>query len=389
MTFKRSIIVTLVLINLIGVVVFVSRKVDKKLSTSSKEIPPWLINHLNKGKDKQNWESVTPDGLTANEQREGAPLTPNLVRLSLKNYDKSCNDAHGRNLLLGDFVKELCKNGYANEAFDLIVPGYGDMRKEQLKSFFNLAQIDQDQMVGFLKKCEMKEDLSSALFGYFTRLSPEDLVSVMSRPDMAQILAGAEKVGETTNVSSWLSAGLQAAKFKHNSDDSVVTGAVMNLYSEGHLKPSDVMIIAKYNDPKDIFKKWDQLKSLTSADEQEQKGLREKRELMISTMITADRANAMKQILANDGDDAQNFKDVQAAIRSGLRGDAQGIAGWYKSNKSDFTQKQQSMVAASFAKEAGEAGEFDVARQWAEQIEDPEGRTAILKIIDEHQGPKK
>jgi hypothetical protein len=388
MNFKRSIIIILALVNLLGILVFLNRKNESNSILSKSK----LANELHSQSTVKQLVTEQNTDPSHRQHTKKDPWTPDLGRLCLRNYDAKNKDQKGRSMVTAMVIEELCKNGYSMDAWSFIESGYGDARKNSLKIFFSEAKLDQDQMVGLIKKCDMKDDLSSALFGYFTRLTPEELVSVMSRPDMAEIMASSQKVGDVTNVNSWLSAGLQAANSKFNSTDSVISEAVMNLHSKGFLKPSDVMIISKYDTVDHVFEKWERLKTLTTEDKQEQAGLREKRDKVISNMIVSDAPKTLDKFL-NELDESQiesnpeQAKDLLSAISSLNKQDAQAAANWYKKSRAGLTSKQQTLVSMSFMKEALDANELDGAKQWAEQVSDPEVRAKALKMLEERQHP--
>jgi hypothetical protein len=75
-------------------------------------------------------------------------------------------------------------------------------------------------------------------------------------------------------------------------------------------------------------------------------------------------------------------RDIQIAIGTWAELDSRGAFDWYEKNASTLSPENKSSVAAGFFGKAYDNNEFEVAKQWAEQISDPKMRNAALGAID-------
>jgi len=332
-------------------------------------------------------ETPVPSGRWALGKELKKTLDPDEARGLLAELRAKNSDLNLRSQLLSEILIKLCKNGHSLEAFDLIDPGFGNVRSSGLFTFFNAADLPQEKLLQMIGQCNVKGDVSSSLAGLFSRYPPAELETLVTLPGMSKLVTDSKNSGQDVNMNSNLSRSLQLAPFEHNASAIQVTTAAMELNSKGFLKPTDVMIISKYDSPENVFQKWDQLKSLSSDDSQEKSWLREKRDKIIENMITADAPKTMEALTKNESPD--QMRDMWAAIGRWNRADAEGAADWYAKNSSGFSSQQQALVAGSFSSEAFQAGEFDGARMWANQIKDPEARAGALKKIEDLLNPGK
>ena len=87
----------------------------------------------------------------------------------------------------------------------------------------------------------------------------------------------------------------------------------------------------------------------------------------------------MSEILTAPGEGQSS--NVDLAIHEWLGADSGGLMNWYAENLPGFGSQQQSLVASGFAKSALLGSDFDNARKWAGQIQDPASKDKIFQAI--------
>jgi hypothetical protein len=310
-------------------------------------------------------------------------VTPASAHQMLAEFNASTADINKRANFATLMIVKLCQKGYSNEAYSLIDPSYGDIRKDQLVAFFEKAELDEKTLFDLLGKKNIKGDLQNSLFGFMRRFKPEELEKILSSSEMKEILEDAKNLGEFIDINNPITSSFAQPDANHES----IVQAALNLNSKGLLDPNSVMSVVGNDNPERAFEKWSLVKTLSANREEDQTKFRNGRELLIRNMVRIDAQKAMREILAGSLEDFETIKDIRAAVGIWSQVDARGGYNWYTTNKKNYSQKQQTVIATSFSSEAYSAGEFEVARQWINEIQDPEARASGLKALEDRLHP--
>ncbi len=310
-------------------------------------------------------------------------VTPANASQMIDEFYVSTTDINKRANFASLMIIKLCQKGYSDEAYNLIDPSYGDIRRDQLLAFFEKAEMDESKLFDLLGKKSVKGDLKNSLFGFLRRYKPQELEKVLSSSGMKKILEDSNKSGELLDLNNAITSSFA----RPDSDYLTNVNVVLNLNSKGLLDLKSVMSVVGINSPEKAFEKWNLVKNLTTDSEKDQAGLRNSKETLIRNMVKTDAQKAMRELLGGSLENMETIKDIRAAIGIWSQVDAQGGYNWYMNNKTHYSQKQQSVIAASFSSEAYAAGEFDVARQWINEIQDPEAKASGLKALEERLHP--
>lgn len=286
-----------------------------------------------------------------------------------------------------DFVKqlitELCSEGRDEEAYALIDPNSGQLRAIGMFSFYSSARLDKNRLMGMVKR-EAFHDLLPAFHGYMRGFGIDQLKAEAESSRLADFRRerGADMPSDLIECAIAETLASRLAEAGHlESLDAIKLAS--DLAEDGAIKSYQIYEIVGKDKNLDPFEKWEFLKPIDPMDAQQgDQAIKVKiREKLIDSMIRADGGKAMGEILNHQS--PSQASDVTAAVRVWNALDPAGVTGWFQQNQSILSPGGKTLVATTLSTVAAEYGEFDSARQWANQIQDPLGRAEALKLVDE------
>jgi hypothetical protein len=303
-------------------------------------------------------------------------MTPEEAKKLIADFAAENKDLNSRAAFAEGVLRKLCEDGYSREAWGLIDAGNGIVRNFGLSTFFRNADLPPSELLEKIASVPTL-DMYTCFSGFLNRYPPDQLSTLLGSPEVDRFLSAVDRKYVSVNAS--VSSVLLGAFNKMPPEERGETYQIArDLNSKGLLEPHDFILMTQRYSNKNIFDQWEDIRTvnLTAWDSDV---VRKQRYSMLSAMVTEDAPAAVKTILNNDGEQAG--KDMTLALQSWTNLDSQGAADWYKSNQASFSGKQRELVSSSFAEAAISSLEFDSARLWAEQIQDPETRDRTLETV--------
>ncbi|WP_193214308.1 hypothetical protein [Luteolibacter marinus] len=295
--------------------------------------------------------------------------------------------AHPNILERCDFIQKLiagmCARGCDDEAYALVNGCSGSVREAGMYAFFANVSDDKGRAMDLLKVVSF-DDLYPAMFGYMKGFDTGDLKAEVTssrldglrdarRHDLPPGLIG-------DAVTSALKDGLVDSGRDGAAD---ILSFARKLMADGVIKPYQVYEMVEGDENLGAFEKWEHLKGMeadasNAGDRSVELKLRGK---VMAGMIDEDGSKAMDVILG-DGS-SERSADVDAALRHWTRVDPEGINGWFQRKQAALDPGMRAMIATSLSATAAESGEYESAKQWAGQIQDPVARSGALERVEE------
>jgi hypothetical protein len=289
-------------------------------------------------------------------------------------------DINERGMFCSMLITKLCKNGFSEEAWEMIEEGYGNVRSSELSTYFSQADLPANILISKLATMDLLGDVSTSFSGLLLRYSPEHLGEVLSSPEMKSLLEKFKENPQVLNISGALAGSIQVSMLESNEGDlNRILEVASKLNSDGLLDSNDFMNIVTSSRIENVFDQWQIIKSIENTTKWESDFTRKRSEL-ISRMIESNSSLAISQIIEDSG--VQKSHDLELAISAWTNIDSNGAAEWFKLNQLNLGSEDRSMVASAFASEAMNSLEFAGARLWAEQIQDNTVRASTLETIN-------
>ncbi len=286
-----------------------------------------------------------------------------------------------------DFIKklitELCSEGRDDEAYALIDRNSGHLREIGLFSFYSSASLDKNRLMAMVER-ESFDDLLPVFHGYMRGIGIDQLKAEAASSRLADFRREKGSDMPSDLIESAIGGALQGSLFEAGRPESVkVLALASDLAEKGTIKAYKVYELVRNDKNLNPFEKWDFLKQIDpkDADQSERDYIIKTREKLIDSMTRADGSKAMGDIFSNNV--PGQASDVNTAVRIWNSLDSGGVADWYQQNQATLSPERRTMVATTLSTIAAESGEFESARQWANQIQDPAKKSEAMKMLDE------
>lgn len=306
-------------------------------------------------------------------------LTPERAKELIDQFFQKSPDIGERTKFCNAIIQSLCEQGYTEEAWNLIDQNSGQIRSNELFSFFAAAKLSSGDLLGRL--ATMDSDLSDCFGGYLKRYRADQLGTVLSSPELDDFFRklGPDKTRQL-NIGTMTALALQMSLPEGPSDPAPVLQSAAQLNASGILGSDAFISLVGKGSNLNAFDKWSYIKEVDRERESTPQ-TRKNRDKLISEMVGSNGPAALSAILESSG--RQNREDIEAAVKSWVNIDSKGVAEWNQKNQSSMTQESRNIVASAFSSEALNSLEFDTARSWADQIKDPESKANAIKLIEE------
>ncbi len=306
-------------------------------------------------------------------------MTPEMARERLSEIMANTPDITKKSAACADVISELCRNGYTNEAWDLIDSGYGTVRDSQLAAFFSGADLDNQSLLFKIEGLE-KHEITLGMLGYLHRIKDDGMHDKLSSPEFQAFIDSLRAKNMLTGVDTALSVTLrtQLAESDASANRSLLESASL-MNSSGLIGTYSMMDLVYRADIGDAFEKWEFVERIDPA-EQENRRAQNVRVRLISELVRQDAAKALGTILQTPG--KQGFADLSNAMEEWMSIDADGASKWVLANRPGLHQGKQNAVANALFTKALNFGEYDTARQWAESMHDPKMKANMMRALE-------
>ena len=329
--------------------------------------------------DPSHESSQTSPTADAKGKRSGSKLTPDLARSQKEQFFSRNPNAGERIKFACDLIQGLCQNGFSEEAFHLLDTNYGMVRSNEIATLFKFADLPNSELLRRIEEISVytgnKED---ALRGYVGRFKLDELVDSISDPEFQATLLKGERLR-----SSALSFSLAMALSRFGGEGNPqFSQTARDLIGKGYLKPFDfVKISTESSSSGDPFERWRRIQEVIPAGtltNGSPTSSGNPGQSLVSQMVLGDGPRTLNTLL-----EVEDYASVNHAISQWTHSDPSGATRWYESNSSQLTPNQNNAVSSAFASTALSSAEFDVARAWAERVQDPKSKEDLLKKIAE------
>ncbi len=294
-------------------------------------------------------------------------LTPEKARHLMSQASSLYPDINERSVYCAALLRSLCEAGFSEEAWLLIDPVAGMLRRGQLSQFFASAQLEKGRLFELMR--DDPSELGSSLRGYLRRFTPSELKSILESGELTKYLGddlkGAQIEGGVV-VSLQLALTRAAPVEREN-----VVEEIAKMYQDRLIDARAFFDILNRESVGDSFERWRLLQSAGIEDGGED---REFRDAMIRSMVDADGARALDLIAQTHGDDTI---DLEAGFRQWLQNDPVSASSWFHQRISKMTDNQRDAVRAANFLNAVEFRDFESARAWLNEVSSVERKATL------------
>lgn len=295
-------------------------------------------------------------------------LTPEEAAQRLKKI-MAIPDMWDRMVAAQKVIRDLCKAGYVDEAWDLIDQSPGDLRGAQLRAFFAFSEEHrgQEEMLNRIAGLGVNGfvgDQATALEGLIERMAGKEMLQLFGRPQFQLLferLRGEPK-GELL-VRNMLGANLRL-RLETGEDPADILDIARDSHQLGLLGDSQLMRVLHSIKDYDAFEKFSIAEKLVNSDEEN----REWRVALIKQVVSQDPNRSMK-LLADDMGDSSDI-NFSEGLRYWNNVDPSGAVEWFTRSVHELTVEKSIVAAATFSDSAIYNGAKDVALEWAGKIPD-------------------
>lgn len=319
--------------------------------------------------------------------KNDSKLTPELAKSRLDEFLSKEPNLLKRTKFSSDLIQQLCLNGFSEEAFELLDPNYGMVRSNGIAALFTYADLPKSELLRRIDEISIHEgDKEGAVRGYIGRLKLDEMVTAISDPEFQAVLSKGELLTPST-FSFRVAAALQVILFNSKDQNTARSPQFLKtskeLIDKGYLQSFDFVKMAAKNSAFDAFERWRQIQEVipggtltngngTPAGNPGQS--------LIAEMVMSDGPRTLNNLLK-----AEDYRSVDSAIAQWTHSDPSGATKWYESNAGQLAPNQNNAVSSAFASTALSSAEFDVARAWAEKVQDAKSKEDLLKKISEKE----
>lgn len=314
---------------------------------------------------------------SAINERKTRFITPALAAATLKKIE-SLPDIKKRREQSYLVIHDLCKAGYHEEAWALIDPNSGLVRKWELAAFFEHSDLDMPQLIEKLNALTYKDEVTEALNTQLSSLSLTE-VKKFIKDNAFTAYVSSKQHEEPFFLQKLLQQDLLTrASSSIEASKSESLQQAIQWHAEGLVdEKSLIKIVARDPNP-DPWQRWDLLsKYIKSTNSESFPGA--VRVGAIDRMVETDAKKAVEFLTGGEGE--QGAWDLLRGIRKWTAIDPTATNDWYQANKASLSDIQRDAAVEAFYDLARQYGEVEGAASWANQIGDPEKKKTLLRQL--------
>lgn len=289
-------------------------------------------------------------------------------------------DIEKRSKFCSDLIAKLCRSGRSSEAWSLIDPDFGNIRRAGIVGYFASSDDSVAELVAKMRELDPKSDFQAAYTGLAFRFPLEDLTKFLTSIDFKKFSDEVTDYDMKKGISNALSGSLQLDLIRAGTQDQILTtlGAARSLHDSDFLSQEMFMNLLIKKNTGDAFSKWGFVEGLDENSEWGADSLQARGQLILS-MISEDASRAIEILLKNDG--IRSEADLDSAISLWSSMDSGSASAWFSAHKGALDANKLDRIASGFSNAAMESKEFESARLWAQQVTNSETKGKLLGKI--------
>lgn len=287
-------------------------------------------------------------------------------------------DIQQQALIYRETIRELCRAGYIQEAWDMMLQEPGYSRDSQICAFFLTAPLD-------LKDCSEKIALlqssgeKKTALEYYLAKNFDQYPGILEKPDFKRIMENLRE-SDPDALAGILSTAVRTRfDSSDESEKEKLNQIVRNLHSEKRLSNDDFANMVARNLGKPVSELWGWIEGSSMGMDKPEGYAGQMRGGILAGMVTENPPEALTRIAASTGEAASY--DLRLGLTTWAKSSPQAANEWYEAQRARLTQPQQDAAAEAFAALALEYRELDGAETWANQISNQEIRKSVLEKI--------
>lgn len=323
-----------------------------------------------------------PDRTDAEWKRAASTLTPAQAKAMLERDKLEEKNIDARAERAWQIINQLCLNGHAREAWDLIETEPGGVREKGLGGFFRDADLPAGEMIAMMNELQNRER-SSAYYNYWSRFTPEEFTKMdLSAFTMRNpIEFGAyRRAMEDMLTDSYDEKNPEASKWVRHD----LLAMALKQSIDGGMNYAEFKAFLAKDPSKDGFTYWEVLKGATPEIRADQlMGSRNydgTDSMVIRAMAIQDPTKTMEMTLI-PGTHEANY--IHIAMGQWLEKDFGNAKTWVDGRYATFTPEQQERTAVAFVRAQVARGDYKSAAEWAQKITSPKWRGAVSWHMNE------
>lgn len=282
-----------------------------------------------------------------------------------KNLSERAEKAHA-------IILQLCQDGHAGEAWELIDVQYGLVRFRELEAFFQEAKLPPGQALARMDGLD-GADRGSALKGYFGSFTTEEL---------AALDLGAFKLDNARERAALLgnfADRLRAASSDQNPADGQTAAVALldtatRLTAENKLSLADLGSLLALDKSQDSFAHWASLSVLPESMRKADPHYNGVQSMLVREMAIEDPEQLMKMTMTEGASEA---RFMHIALEKWLDVDNASATQWYESHHGNFSAAQNDCAAAAFLRTSVRYGEYENGLKWYDSLTAPDWKSAL------------
>ena len=354
-----------------------------RISTENKRSRPQAPAGCLRGSNSTNWSERS---LSVNDATEllNAAITPEVARNLLERSKVEIKGIRDRARFSSSVMASLCKQGYSAEAWELIESNSGAVRELEIGTVFQYGKEPLSSLASKLETLVDPAERMQALralissrpteianidFNEITMTSPQDKIAVVS--GILSIISASNGPNATATDISNTQALLQKS---------------VDLVRDRKLDVENLIKILNNDVTGDAFNQWSLMDGLKKG--VEPKDLDRLRATVVPNMIRTDADKSMN-LICSDPTTKYSVPVISSAINSMYEYDPQQANVWVTTHLSSLDPATGQRIVASVAQVSMRNGEYDTAKQWANQLLSPTVKQQVLDQINAAQEAKK
>jgi hypothetical protein len=307
-------------------------------------------------------------------------ITTDQARVLLERVKTEVKDIRHRATLSATILSSLCQQGHAREAWDLLESAPGLVRQKSIGALFKDDPAPITSMLARLERLSDPKDRIQAM-GNLVRGRTDEILKVDF--NSVSVISAQEKQA----LASAIASAINQDPIDRRQDPAAARRLVekaLELYQQGKIATDGMAGIFNNTHAGDAFAQWDMIGRLKH--EVKPVDLEQLYGGVVQNMIKAEPDRSMTLICSNP-----TSKESTQVITWGIGifygVDPNAANAWITSHLPSLDPATGQHVINSVAGVALEKGEYDTARQWADQIVDEERKIQLLEKINAAQSP--
>lgn len=299
-------------------------------------------------------------------------LNPEKARELLEQNALNITDVEQRAEKAWHIISQLCRNGYTNDAWNLIEATDGAVRQKSIGGFFRDADLPDDELISMLDTLKTA-DRSSGLYNYWSRLTPEEFAAL----DMKRfpLKSGFENGAFERLIGDLLNECFNPEN--PHAGSSARAGVLTNVVAQtnaGMVSYWQVANLLKKDPSRDGFLYWEATKNVS---EQARAGQRsfDGTDSQIIRVMTAQDPERTLAMSSTPGTREHAYFHI--AMMEWLNKDFKSGEAWYEKNVSNMIPEDVDRSAVAFARASVRAGNHELGEQWIAKIQSHRWKDAV------------